>query len=179
MIKTRGIDYRLRKSKRARYMRLSVYPGGSLVVTVPFRVPTHAVEQFIERRREWILRAIKKLSKYPKVTHIKRSSQDYAKYKEAALAIALLRVTHFSAVYKLRVGHVRIRNQKTRWGSCSKVGNLNFNYKIALLPPSLQDYLVVHELCHIQEFNHSKRFWSLVEKTLPNYKELRKELRLQ
>ena len=122
-----GIDYKLRKSKRALYMRLAIYPGGELIVTVPFRVPMSVVERFIEGKREWILRTIKKLSKYPKVSLVKRSTREYLLYKNRALDIAVARISHFNAVYGFTVGNIRIRNQKTRWGSCSKKGNLNFN----------------------------------------------------
>lgn len=72
---------------------------------------------------------------------------------------------------------VAIRDTKSRWGSCSKKGNLNFNYRIAFLPPRLADYIVVHELCHLQEFNHSQKFWDLVSLAVPDYKILRKELK--
>jgi hypothetical protein len=64
-----------------------------------------------------------------------------------------------------------------RWGSCSKKGNLNFNYKIALLPQRHSDYVIVHELCHLREFNHSKKFWDLVEQAVPNHRALRTELK--
>ena len=80
-------------------------------------------------------------------------------------------------MYGVKCGRVAMRNQKTRWGSCSKEGNLNFNYKIAFLPPELADYLIVHELCHLKEMNHLPRFWALVEQTIPNHKALRKEMR--
>ncbi|NBS67881.1 M48 family peptidase [bacterium] len=66
---------------------------------------------------------------------------------------------------------------RTRWGSCSKRGNLNFNYRILFLPPHLADYLIVHELCHLKEFNHSPRFWALVAQGCPNYHACKKELR--
>ncbi|MEK9157265.1 MAG: M48 family metallopeptidase, partial [Patescibacteria group bacterium] len=91
--------------------------------------------------------------------------------------IAAERLQHFNQQYGFTIGKVAIKNQTTRWGSCSKKGNLNFNYKVAILPPELQDYLVVHELCHLGEFNHSKAFWQLVAKTIPNHVELRKRLR--
>jgi predicted metal-dependent hydrolase len=74
-------------------------------------------------------------------------------------------------------GKIFIKNQRTRWGSCSSKKNLNFNYRIALLPAELQDYLVVHELCHLQEFNHGKKFWDLVGGQIPGYKELDKRLK--
>ena len=66
-------------------------------------------------------------------------------------------------------GRVAIRDQKSRWGSCSRKGNLNFNWKLVMAPPQALDYVVVHELCHLHEFNHSPRFWALVESQLPDY----------
>ena len=99
------------------------------------------------------------------------------KYKEEARKLALSRLEHFNQFYNFEYGTVRIKAQTTRWGSCSSKGNLNFNYKIALLPPHLLDYIVVHELCHLGEFNHSQDFWDLVEKMIPNYFELKLELR--
>ncbi len=70
-----------------------------------------------------------------------------------------------------------IKNHKTRWGSCSELGNLNFNYKLIFLPDAIVDYIVVHEICHLIEFNHSQDFWRLVARTIPNFRELRHELR--
>lgn len=102
---------------------------------------------------------------------------DFVKYKDTAYHLALARLEHFSAIYQIPFNKVTIRNQKTRWGSCSKRGNLNFNYKIALLAPRLADYIIVHELCHLKEFNHSKKFWALVAQTILEYRQLRRELK--
>ena len=104
---------------------------------------------------------------------------DYKRYREAARALAHARVAHFNSFYGFRVGRISIRDTKTRWGSCSKRGNLNFNYKILFLPAYLADYVVVHELCHLQEFNHSQNFWSLVAKMVPEHKAFRAELKKQ
>jgi len=87
------------------------------------------------------------------------------------------RLLHFNEFYKFKINKVSIKNQKTRWGSCSKRGNLNFNYRVALLPPHLADYVIVHELCHLGEFNHSPNFWKLVAKTIPNYKAIKREFK--
>ena len=103
--------------------------------------------------------------------------RNYLKHRESARVLVSQRVAHFSAIYQVSVGRISIRNQKTRWGSCSKKGNLNFNYKIALIPERLANYIIVHELCHLKEFNHSSRFWNLVAETFPDYLELREELR--
>lgn len=91
--------------------------------------------------------------------------------------LAHARLAHFNEAYGFALGRVAIKNHKSRWGSCSKKGNLNFNYKIALLPPELADYVIVHELCHLGEFNHSPRFWALVARTVPDHRALRARLR--
>ncbi len=72
---------------------------------------------------------------------------------------------------------IGVRNQKGRWGSCSRNGSLNFNFRVVYLPPPLVDYIVVHELCHLGELNHSKKFWSLVSQAVPDYRLMRKKLR--
>ena len=110
-----------------------------------------------------------------------RSRKLYLANREAARALVHERVKHFSAHYGANHGIVHgkiaIRNQKSRWGSCSKKGNLNFNYKLVFLPPELRDYVIVHEICHIKEFNHGRGFWALVGETMPEWKSLRKQLR--
>ena len=101
----------------------------------------------------------------------------YRTYKEQARRVILQKVEQYIAFYGFQLGRISIRNQRTRWASCSEKGNLNFSYKILFLPDQLSDYIVVHELCHLRELNHSTRFWELVAKTFPDYKERRKALR--
>ncbi len=107
----------------------------------------------------------------------KKSIAHFLLYKEPARALVTSRVEHFKAIYNFKIGKIAIRNQISRWGSCSSKGNLNFNYKIVLLPAHLADYIVVHELCHLKEFNHSQKFWDLVTVGDPEYKRHRAELR--
>ena len=83
------------------------------------------------------------------------------------------RVEYFSKLIGVNYGRITIRSQKTRWGSCSAKGNLNFNCLLMLTPPEIIDYVVVHELCHRKQMNHSSAFWAEVEKILPDYKERR------
>lgn len=115
--------------------------------------------------------------KKKKIQKRKKIPKDYKIYKQKAFEIVNERIIFFNQFYGFHWNNIVIRNQKTRWGSCSKKGNLNFNYKIALLPSEASDYIIVHELCHLGEFNHSQDFWNLVEKTIPKYKEIRKNLK--
>lgn len=87
------------------------------------------------------------------------------------------RLAYFNQFYNFSYNKVFIKNQKTRWGSCSSKGNLNFSYRIIFLSPEAQDYLIVHELCHLKEFNHSQKFWDLVAKQVPNWQEIHQKLR--
>ncbi len=107
------------------------------------------------------------------------SEQAFTAHKELARKLVIERLEHYNRIYGFTYHRIAIRNQSTRWGSCSKKGNLNFNYRIALLPLDVADYIIVHELCHLGEFNHSSRFWSLVSKTLPDYQLLRQRLRVE
>lgn len=171
------IIYTLKQSRRARHLRVSIYYNGNVIVTVPRRINQSFVEKFIISKSSWILKKliyIKSLYRTP----IRRiSKQDYVRYKAAAKLLANNRLAYFNTIYALPYRRIAIRNQKTRWGSCSKIGNLNFNYRISLLPPHLSDYIIVHELCHVAELNHSRKFWNLVAKTIPRHAEFRKELR--
>lgn len=107
----------------------------------------------------------------------KKNNFFYLKYKEAARRLISKKVEEFNLFYNYKINKISIRDQKTRWASCSRSANLNFNYKIIFLPEDLINYIVVHELCHLGEFNHSKNFWKLLEKKIPNYLVVRKKLK--
>ncbi len=106
-----------------------------------------------------------------------RNRRQYLAKREQARVLVHARLAHFNNFYHVPLRKIFIKNHKSRWGSCSERGNLNFNYKIVLLPPSLADYIIAHELCHLIEFNHSPAFWALVAQTIPNHKALRRQLR--
>lgn len=97
--------------------------------------------------------------------------------KEKARIFVENRISYFNKFYNFEINRIAIKNTKRRWGSCSSKKNLNFNYKIIYLKPELADYLIVHELCHLGELNHSKRFWGLVFETIPDYDKINKELK--
>lgn len=97
--------------------------------------------------------------------------------RELARIFVENRLSYFNKFYKFEINRIAIKNTRRRWGSCSSKKNLNFNYKIIYLKPELADYLIVHELCHLGQMNHSKKFWVLVSKTIPNYAKINKELK--
>jgi hypothetical protein len=127
---------------------------------------------YIYRRRKVRMRRARRVS-------VRKSPNraDYIAHKNAARDIILSRLEYFTGEYVrldpayamgMKFGRVSIRNQRSRWGSCSAQKNLNFNYRLVHLSPELRDYVIVHELCHLVELNHGRAFWSLVEKMIPN-----------
>jgi predicted metal-dependent hydrolase len=177
-INKRKVEYTLKISKRSKKLRLAIYCDGNFVVTMPKNIPVQTAENFILRKSSWVLKKLNYLETHrPEVT--KYSSSDILDLKERAAILVSKKLEEFNSTYGYRFNKVTIRSQKTRWGSCSKRGNLSFNWRIALLPERMVDYIVVHELCHLGEFNHSPEFWELVKRTVPDYQSVRKELNLQ
>lgn len=109
----------------------------------------------------------------------RRSSvtKHYLEHKELARVLIHERLEHFNNHYGFKYGRVAIRNQRRRWGSCSSLKNLNFSYRLLFLPPELSDYVIAHELCHLKEMNHSRRFWNLLAETVPDYEKRKQALR--
>jgi predicted metal-dependent hydrolase len=173
-VSEKPFSYTLKRSKKARLMRLAVYPDGAVVIVAPERSARTAIDRFIERYAPWVERKIAQ-SKGRTILRIQR--KEIPSLKKRAHALARARCAHFAKLYGVTVGTISIRAQKTRWGSCSHKGNLSFNYKIALLPPYLSEYVIVHEVCHLRELNHSTRFWNLVARSVPDYLRARTELR--
>lgn len=169
--------YTFKTSTRARHLSISVHPGGEVVVTVPKHMSAVQADAFVQKKRDWIEKKVKLMEKYSPQVKMRLSKKEIASLKQKARALVEEKLPQFNEHYQYSWNTVAIRGQKTRWGSCSKKGNLNFNYKIALLPENLADYIVVHELCHLGEFNHSERFWGLVAQTIPDYKNRRSELK--
>jgi len=107
-----------------------------------------------------------------------RSRTNYLNHKKEARVFIFERLEYYSKIHGFEFNRVSIRNQRTRWGSCSRKGNLNFNYRILMLPQHLTNYIIIHELCHLKELNHSPRFWNLMAQVMPEYQESKRELRV-
>jgi hypothetical protein len=177
-ISGQDIDYNLKKSKRARNLRLTVNLEGNLTVTIPWFCSMWQARRFINKKSDWILKSVNRFKKREGNSLLVRAGKrDYEKLKEKTRLFAHSRVEEFNKYYNFDYNRISIRNQKSRWGSCSMRKNLNYNFRILLLPKDLADYIIVHELCHLKEMNHSKRFWNLVGETMPDYKAMRKRLR--
>lgn len=176
-INSQKVDYLLKRSKRPRSIRLAIYKDGSFIVTAPYFVDVNKIELCVIKKIDWVIKKINYFKNNPKIILSIDTKKDFVLYKEKAKVYVEERLKYFNPFYGFNWNRVTIKNTKSRWGSCSKKGNLNFNYKIILLPVHLADYIIVHELCHLKEMNHSSKFWSLIEKQIPDYKNYRKELR--
>ena len=175
------VDYILKKSVRAKNIRITITRDAVVVVTLPYRFPEVLAKKFVMDKTIWIKKNLEIIKNRPLQNKEHRtplgSKEDFETHRKETLRIVNERLEYFNKKYGYSWNSVSIKNVSSRWGSCSKKANLNFSYKVGLLPPSLRDYIVVHELCHLGQFNHSSRFWGLVEKTIPDYKILRKELK--
>lgn len=153
----------------------------SVTVRAPRSVSEKDIEEILKKKEAWISKHIEKIKETKERVEAepteKLTREKVIALAEEALKVIPERVEYFAKVIGVTYGKITIRNQKTRWGSCSSKGNLNFNCLLMLAPPEVLDYVVVHELCHRKQMNHSKAFWLEVEKVLPNYKEVRKWLK--
>lgn len=173
---TPSIPYTVIHSRRARHLRLTVRSAGAVTVTLPRGLTLDHARYFVTKKAQWIFNAWERLRRQP-ITQPHPRWPSYTSSKEQARIKILEALERWNSVYNFSYHRVSIKRQSTRWGSCSKLRNLNFNYKLLFLPPALLDYVVVHELCHLEELNHSRAFWQLVAQTIPDYKIRRRELR--
>ena len=146
----------------------------SVTVRAPRSVSEKDIEEILKKKEAWISKHIEKI-KETKERFEAEPTEKLTREKVIALADEALkvipeRVEYFAKVIGVTYGKITVRNQKTRWGSCSSKGNLNFNCLLMLAPPEVLDYVVVHVLCHRKQLNHSKAFWLEVENVIPNYK---------
>ena len=171
------VEYTLNLSRRARRMRLTIYSNGNLVITAPQKMNLNIIERYIKEKSRWVIEKLGYFKNNLKPIFKKETKEEHSVNRNRALVLAQERIAHFNKSLGFKYNRITIRNQRTRWGSCSSRGNLNFNYKIIFLSPKLADYIIVHELCHLKEFNHSHKFWNLVAKLIPDYLSARNELK--
>ncbi len=150
--------------------------GGILTVRAPRRTPRNIIDLFIKKHSEWIEKHLEtekeRCAKFNNITEedIKRLKRDGKKYLKE-------KTEYFSNIMGLKYGRITITSAKTRFGSCSSRGNISYSYRLMLYPEAAREYVVVHELAHLIEMNHSKRFYAIIERVLPDYKERRRMLK--
>lgn len=177
---THKLPATLIKSNR-RSVGISIKPGGEIIIRAPRLMPNHIVMSFVQEKSSWIIKTHEKQSKIqPAPSMEEKSHQTLAlekRYRDAAKDYIPKRVEYYHQFTGGHYDKITIRDQKTRWGSCSSNGTLSFSFRLMLAPPRVLDYVVVHELCHLTHMNHSKEFWNMVENILPDYKEHKKWLK--
>lgn len=169
------IAYTLKRNRRSRSVRVLINCDASVTVTAPWFVSKRRIEKFLFEKKEWIEEKIlifqnrleslpkKKVLLVPSVARTKKLIKE--------------RLEWYNKFYNFTYNRIAIKNTKTKWGSCSSQKNLNFHASLFHLPLELVDYVVVHELCHLQEMNHSAEFWQLVAEQVPDYVSRRKQLK--
>lgn len=169
------ISYQWIRSRR-KTIAIQIDRNGQVILRTPYGITKRQAEKFLDEKKDWILKNIRQVENR-KTDQIMISEEQRREGIERAKRIFPERTAYFALRMAVDYGRITIREQKTRWGSCSSKGNLNFNWKLVLLAPELLDYVVVHELAHRREMNHSKDFWKIVEAELPDYRERRRRLK--
>ena len=163
---------------RRKSLGLEVKTDGEVKARVPERISDRAILRFLQEHEDWIRKKTALIGKAEEARGaVLRPGELSAEARREFSGRLNARVKEYAACMGVTYGRVSLRFQKTRWGSCSSSGNLNFNYALALVPEKLADYVIVHELAHRRHMNHSADFWAEVERYFPEYKECRRELR--
>ena len=165
-----SFDYQLIRSKR-KTLRISIKPDGSIIVRAPMRASNADIARFVQDNDQWIKKHLEQVLAEKKAADDLEpfTYEEIEEMAQKALKIIPTRVEHFAGLIGVTYGKITIRNQKTRWGSCSAKGNLNFNCLLVMVPPEVMDSVIVHELCHRKEMNHSPAFYANVLRVCPDY----------
>lgn len=173
-----GVECIVRKNALAKQVSLKVNTHGQVRATIPWWVSKKSAISFVKDNESWILEKLENMKGKSAESLLQLGGrEDYLMHRKSAKSFILERLEHYNQFYGFDFERVAIRDQRTRWGSCSGKKNLNFNYRIVQLPKEHADYLIVHELCHLEQMNHSRDFWELVSRTIPDYRRISRELR--
>jgi predicted metal-dependent hydrolase len=157
----------VRRSRRARKWTLSVPWGAPPTLTVPAWLSSADVDRIIDAHREWI--AHERAKQRPRLRLDPRTVSETEARRAVRELVGML-IEEEAPALGVQPARIQIRDQRSRWGSCSTRGTLSFNWRLVLAPFEVLDYVVVHELCHLREPNHSRRFWKLVETRRPDWR---------
>lgn len=169
-------DIEIIRSKR-RTISIEIKSDLSIIVRAPLKAKDSDIQKFIEEKSNWIKKHLKRITERKALQTPKLTNAEIKALTDKAKTDIPERAAKYAEITDVTFDKITIRNQKTRWGSCSSKGSLNFNCLLMLCPEEVRDYVVVHELCHLIEMNHSARFWAEVERVLPDYRERKKWLK--
>lgn len=170
----------------ARTVRLKVGREGQVSISAPRFLSEAHMRDFIAKHEHWLEKTLEKIRARAKTgssLHVLLEDENIGSLCEkymrsfAQVYFTLRTVSLNKRHYGFPYGKITIKDQKTRFGSCSTKGNLNFNYRVILSSVEAIDYLILHELCHLREMNHGKKFYDLLSKSCPEYRRIRKQLR--
>lgn len=171
------LEYELVRTGR-KTLALYVRKDGTLEVRAPQRTSRAYIDSFVLKKQDWIEHTRSKLAARQTAKEIIRlTEREEAACKKRAKLYLQQRCAHYAEQMGLRHGMIKINGAKTRWGSCNRKGDLNFTYRLLFTSEEIVDYVVVHELAHLKEMNHSPRFWAVVEQYMPDFRKRRKKLR--
>ena len=168
--------YTLKRSTR-KSISIEINRDAQIIVRAPLKMSVRDIESFIVSKNDWIDKHLSSMNEKLISSPHKLSDEEKNDLKKNAKIVLTKRVERFAKIMGVSYKQISIRFQKTRFGSCSTKGNLNFNALVALMPAEITDYVIVHELAHIKEMNHSPAFWREVEKVIPDYQQKRKWLK--
>lgn len=162
-----------------RTISLEIAPSGQVLLRAPKHMSEAEIQGFVEEKSSWLAKHLQKREEDMDSLQAEGrfTEGEIERLIKLAKQVIPEKVAYYARLMEVTYGRITIRKQKTRWGSCSLEGNLNFNGLLMMVPPEVLDYVVVHELCHRLEMNHSSRFWSQVENVIPNYRKPRKWLK--
>lgn len=148
---------------------IQIKGDGQVIVRAPLRMAKTDILSFVDKKKDWIEKYLNTIAQRQSASEKPFTAAELHELAIAAKEDISRRVAKFAPIVGVTFGRITIRAQKSRWGSCSAKGNLNFNCLLMLCPEGIRDYVVVHELCHRKELNHSERFWNEVSRVLPSY----------
>ena len=163
-----AIEPEIIRSKR-KTLSLEVKRDGKVIVRAPLRISMKEIQAFIDKHEGWIEKQLQKIAESPKEDILSLSDNEIRVLSEDAKKYIPGKVEYYAEKIGVTYGRITIKHQKTRWGSCSSKGNLNFNCLLMLTPPQVVDSVIVHELCHRKHMNHSEKFYAEVLKAYPDY----------
>ena len=172
LVKIAGLSVLLVRSSR-KTLAVQIRADGTVIARAPRRMPKDRILCFLSEKASWIRMQQGRMQEREKMRQQARIHLDAAQEKELrerAKSVLAQRTAYFARQIGVTYGRITVRDQKTRWGSCSQTGNLNFNFRLILAPLEVLDYVVVHELCHRRQMNHSTQFWQEVAQVLPDYR---------